>query len=487
LVAGLAEASEEALQAIDGVPAISQLLIALVTAKATPSELVDDALSSLLILSEDNPQLADMVVNAKAGTLDYLLKLKELGTGTGVLACGVLHNLFAALDWHDNNVGRNNSSDAVLVPTLSKALEPQLSHSVDILQLALEILSSIGTGIQQSLQKGSAAKEEWNGIKDDDPMDEEEAGDDNDDDEPNEEEDEEMDEDDVDADMEADMDMVTGVDDDVNGHGSIDDLPTLKALAEKAVPQAIRLATLAIDSDEKLRIQGHALGMLNNISWSVSCIDFSEGHNAGILKAWSPMAKRVWENVIAAILATDTADVELATQITSLAWAISRSLGGRVPLAGEAHRKFMTLYQATKGMPAEPEETDSLDPFQTLSVKCIGVLGQLALSPAPIAVNREIGIFLVTVLSALPETPVADAVESLNQLLDIYGDEELPCDKAVFWKDNFLSHLEEVVPKLKAAAKKIDKRTMLELRTRTDEAIMNLRRFIQYKKKHRPE
>ena len=93
---------------------------------------------------------------------------------------------------------------------------------------------------------------------------------------------------------------------------------------------------------------------------------------------------------------------------------------------------------------------------------------------------------MITVLSSLPETPAAEAVEALNQLFDIYGDENLECDREVFWKDDFLKHLEDISPKAKTMAKSIDKRLHGELRSRADEAVLNLNRFTQYKKKNRP-
>jgi hypothetical protein len=184
-------------------------------------------------------------------------------------------------------------------------------------------------------------------------------------------------------------------------------------------------------------------------------------------------------------LATDTADIELATHITSLAWGVARSLRGRpnTPFAAE-HRRFIALYQATKGSPAVQ---DMEDPFQSLSVKCIGVLGQLALEPAPVDRNRDIGIFLITILAGLPETPTADAVEALNQVFDIYGDESYSYEKEVFWKNDFLKHLDEALPKVRAMVKAIDKRASSELRLRADEAVLNLNRFLTYKRKNKPE
>lgn len=114
------------------------------------------------------------------------------------------------------------------------------------------------------------------------------------------------------------------------------------------------------------------------------------------------------------------------------------------------------------------------------------MLGQLAHNPAPVVLNRELGVFLLTVLSNLPETPMAGVIEVLNQLFEIYGDEGYAYDMEVFWKDNFLNHLEQALPKVKATTKMGDRRTSLELRSRGDEAVSNLGRFIQYKKNHKP-
>jgi hypothetical protein len=149
----------------------------------------------------------------------------------------------------------------------------------------------------------------------------------------------------------------------------------------------------------------------------------------------------------------------------------------------------MALYQASKCLDTPEEQNGSkkgseeqIDAFQGLGVKAIGVLGRLALDPAPVELNREIGVFLLTVLAALPDTPAADAVEAMNQIFDIYADKSFAFDEAVFWADGFYKHLEEIIPKAKKMAKGIDKRKFAELRARADEAVLNLGRFLRYKR-----
>ncbi|OTA96101.1 hypothetical protein M434DRAFT_393180 [Hypoxylon sp. CO27-5] len=489
ILSALAEAQDEALDAAVRNEQIVRFLFTLITIDLTTAPVLNSALSCMITLSEDNQKFAEAILADNAAKCYKQLDTFKNGDGyRAVLACGVLHNVFSAAQWNDQKPGKDGACDAVLVPTLSQALEhTQLNvdvkngHSstspVEIVQLALEILASIGTTLQETLEKGSRGKEEqqegiddkdvaMDGDGDEQPSDSESAG-----------EDEEMDQDE----MEADMDMVTGVDDHEEELEGIDDLPTLKELIQKAIPQIIKVCRTSGGNDETSNmILGHAITALNNISWTVSCIDFTEKSNAAILRAWTPVAHGIWGQVIAPVLSSDTSDIHLATIVTSLAWAIARTLHGQTFLGGDEHKKFISLYHASKNL-----NEDQDDPFQSLGVKCIGVLGQLALA-APIALNREIGIFLLTVVKGLPETPAADAVEALNQLFDVYGDENKAWDREVFWKDNFLQHLEEVVPRVKSAVKAINKAKSAELRTRAEEASLNLSRFIQYKQKHRP-
>jgi hypothetical protein len=529
LVSVMSEAQDDILEAVVGLPSALALLAHAVALPAAPAPLRYDALSCLMTLAEDNQRVAEfLVADATPKPMTALLAL-QAGTGPArVLACGVLHNVFAVLGWHAGGPGNKDMSDASLVRSLASALDDtgrekglplscQWAKPAEVLQLALEVLASIGTSLQVSMVNGKG-DDEWSGIEDkeadddDDAMEEDDvvkpskSGDDEDedaDDSKIQDDDMEEDEDDDDiADIIEDMDMVTGVDEDDEtpaGSGS-DELATLRELTTNALPKMARLANPEAQSDDALQVQAFALSALGNIAWSVSLFDFSHDDNAPILKLWAPAARAVWEHVVAPVLGADTADVDLADSITSLAWAISRALAvDALPLQGTEHRRFISLYGASRGLsaggappqqqgqtPTGARRADS-DPLQGLGVKCIGVLGQLARHPAPAELNREIGVFLLTVISSLPDSPAADVVEALNQLFDIYADEEHPCDKEVFWKDNFLPHLEGLVPKVRAVAKTVDKRTHAELRTRADEAVTNLTRFLAYKKKHKPQ
>jgi len=519
LLGALAIARDEILDAIVANQIIRRFLFRLVSTPSIPPEVFEEALSCLMTLSEDNLPMGQAITDdQETWCYDELLKLKAGGGPGAVLACGVLHNVFSSLQWLDHSPGKEGACDAILVPSLSRALEQAggvktngngASSHPGIAQVALEILASIGTNLQNTLEKGNRVpfgpgktEPEWDGIEekvaggDADAM-EVDGGSDNEDNEDDEddkddEDDEESDDDNI-EDIEADMERVTGVDDDIK-EGSLDDLPTLRELIQTAIPQLVRLTNIAINCDEDITIQSHAFSALNNIAWTLSCIDFTGDENANILAAWAPAARKVWQKTITPVLNSDNADLNLATLVTGLAWAVARSLSGDTPSDGTQHRKFIALYQAAKAHDSKQDKMqnetkaegdEQEDPLQGLGVKCIGVLGSLARDPAPIKTNRDVGVFLMMILGH-PDTPVADVIEALNQVFDIYGDEEAACDKEVFWKDNFLKHLNELLPRLKAIAKTVDKRKAEELRTKADEVIMNLGRFIQYKKKNPP-
>ncbi|PKS07300.1 hypothetical protein jhhlp_005902 [Lomentospora prolificans] len=505
LLGALGEAQEDILQAITNNEKITHFLLSLLAREIIDPDSLDECLSCTMTLTEDNSTLAEALVSSPA--FDLLMKLKNLDGSTSILVCGVLHNVFAALEWNDSAPGKDGATDEILVRRLARTIQDyraagQTSEWVapdEIASLALEILASIASGVQDTLaggKKGGKGKGKDKGKpgrrhaprvdQDDDEMEDDVM--DEDDQMPSdmeESDDDEMDDDE----MIEDMELVTGAGEDEDG---VENLPTLDTLLSKAFPQVLKLASPSSQGHTSPEIQVHAVSVLNNLSWSLACVEFSDDQSEGLFKAWAPHGKEIWNQVVNEVLDSDTNDLALATEVTSLAWAVAKALGAKLPLGEGHHQKFISLYQATKNMMASDGQnglptTETEDPFQSLGVKCIGVLGQLARDPAPLPLNRDIGVFLLTTVGALPETPPAEVVEALNQFFDIYGDEDLECDK-IFWKDNFLKHLEEALPKTRKMLKGIHKNEprLKELRDRTEEVVMNLERFIQYKKKHRP-
>ncbi|SPN98574.1 uncharacterized protein DNG_01620 [Cephalotrichum gorgonifer] len=504
LLGALGEAQDEILESITKNTNITSFLTSLLSREIIDRDALDECLTCVMILTEDNRPLAEALVGTPA--YDLLMKQRKLDGTTSVLVCGVLNNIFSAMEWDDNTPGKDGATDELLIRRLARTLQdykPGVEPDKDaewtcpdeIASLVLEILASIASGVQDTLTSGKKStrqvKDADSEPEDDERMDVEddkmEEDDGSDDEALSNADDDESDGELNGSDLEDDMAMVTGGGDEESG---IEDLPTLGSLLRKAIPQVLRLASPSAQSGSPSDVQIHAISVLNNLSWSIACLDFADGHNEALLKTWVPYGAAIWENVVTEILDSDTNDLALATEVTGLAWALSKSLGAaHLPLKEGQHQKFIALYHATKTMPQAGEEAPAgpEDPFQALGVKCIGVLGQLAADPAPLPLNRDIGVFLLTAVSSLPQTSPAEAVEALNQIFEVYGDEEAACEE-VFWADGFLKHLEEALPKGKTMLKSIHKTDpkTKELRERAEEAILNLGRFVQYKRKLKP-
>ncbi|KAG0652708.1 putative ARM repeat-containing [Hyphodiscus hymeniophilus] len=502
LLSILSAAQDEILEAITEVPVLVNFPFGLLALESIPVELEFETLLCLSALTEDNKPLAEHILD-NSFLLEGLKQIKDSGEAKAVPACSVLHNFFTAMQWYDHNTPMEGHSDAMILPALIQAMEvPQnndtkglsSSSSPDqVLQLAVEVIASIATCLQEALEHGIGHEKEFEGFGDDsiDIKQEMEHGVGSKDRKgknmgsKDEDEDDEMDEDEESMNSEeidADMDLVTG--DGADDDDSPAEEVTLDRLVRKATPKLLNL----FQSDGPIR--SYALSALNNIAWTVSSIDFSTGHLNSLQKLWSSLSSRIWNEIITPVLSSNTADIDLASSVTSLAWALARSAQGVVEIQPGEHRKFMALYRASKTLNG-PEQSGSTkgseepgDAFQGLGVKAIGVLGRLALSPAPIELNRDIGIFLLTVL-ADPNTSAADTVEAMNQIFDIYADKSNAFDEPVFWANGFYKHLEEILPKARKMAKGIDKRKFGELRARTDEAILNLARFLKYKRTER--
>ncbi|KAH8809118.1 hypothetical protein F5884DRAFT_706320 [Xylogone sp. PMI_703] len=496
LLVALCEAQDEIVQAITKQPIFVNFLFGLLAMEIVPSDIQGEAALCLQTLTEDNEALSQSIVD-DGGRLKLLIALKDSGDLKGVAACGALHNIFDSLQWFDHTAPVPGASDASLIPTLVKYLDygngltkgangnATETNPEQILQLALEITASIATTLQEALEHDDREEEEFEGFDDKEEIAEE---DDEMDDGEGEAENGEMNVEEIDA----DMDLVTG--DAPGDNEDLDNQPTLERLVQDAAPAIVEIAkSLQSRSTEDKTVHGHALSALNNIAWTVSSVDFSTGHLNRLQSSWVSTRRRIWNEIISPVLASNTADIALAASITSLAWAVSRGAQDGLNIRPGEHQKFIALFQASEGLDKQmgsdqsngakkDSAQENVDEFQGLGVKCIGVLGRLALDPAPIEVNCEIGIFLLGVISSLPNASAANVVEALNQIFDIYADETHACDEAVFWKEGFYKQLEDSLPKVKQLAKSIDKRKHNELRARTDEAVLNLGRFLKYKR-----
>ncbi|KAI9774003.1 MAG: hypothetical protein M1839_001955 [Geoglossum umbratile] len=503
LISSLSETNQDLVEAISHLPGVPSFLFGLLGFESVPEEVANSAMLCIHALTEENIVMIRKILEGP-GWLADLLNLRDKQSLQGIAACGAVHNISYKLRFYDRGPGGEHILDSATLPALKLSLEkyghyyahanenlpsddPQSSRVNQALQLALEVTASIATaaqeGIEHELGEAPSANEaeatsEDSGLESDvDKVPKPEA-------------------DGATNGMAEDADMVLVTGDESGNVGASGSITSgshegvIANLIEVFVPLVLPLATLpACQTTEIPPLCSRALSALDNIAWAARLVKSPGAISPGI-GTWTSCVQLIWNQTVSPILSSNTADLSLADSITSLAWSLSHCAGGKVDLAGGGHRSFMALYQAARGLEASTTaaqannkraEEGGVDTAY-LGVKCIGVLGTLALCPSRIDVNREIGVFLVTLLANLPKTPTDDAVVALNQLFDIYADKAFDYDEPVFWGNGLLAHLEAATPNVRMMAKGVDRRKQAELRERADEALMNLGRFIKYKK-----
>ncbi|RKF62518.1 putative ARM-like repeat-containing protein [Erysiphe neolycopersici] len=485
LLTSLCESHDGIIEALSNFPIILKFLFELLASQSNPLEIQSEILLCLTTLTEDNKAIVEQIVQNEKW-FQTLVIIKDSAKINAIYACGILHNIFTCLKWFDHNTPIKEMSDTMLVPLLINHIgqftnDEDSSHSESIsdhsLQVALEVIGSIATSLQEAIEHRSRKVERFIDSKDDDM----EGGD-------TEIETESINGEMNDEEIDADMKMVTNSESDEDELLQSNDL-TLDRLIRAATPKILRIFDVKNYFSDS--INERALSALNNIAWTVSNIDNTTKHFIILQKVWASLAQEIWEQVICSSLHLCMDNMELASLITSLAWAVARSAKGIIKLSPSNEDMIISLYQISRNVEqvahSKNFNLDKQDTFQSLGVKCIGILGNLASEPTTtIDLNRRIGKFLLAIPHSLPDVPAADVIESLNHIFDIYADESYSYDEPVFWSEQFWESLQEInQSKVKQMAKAIDRRKFKELRTRADEAILNLGRFLDYKKKEK--
>ncbi|KAA8904639.1 armadillo-type protein [Sphaerosporella brunnea] len=454
----LSEESEQALDAISKmniVPFLMGLLRPSINVPESIRSIVAQCLSSL---TEDNDDLTSKIIEEQAHYVPQLIQLKEDKSPViRMSACAILHNLSLAPTEIETDL-----IDAQLLPTLTSFIKhtavldfssynpaetsPEDQAGLRAAQIALEVVASVATSAGYELDgaepEANPDPEFIGGV---------ESGD----------EDDEM-ADDI-AELREDMDMTT-VEDHSDLYSGVDKI--LQYLLETTTPAVILLSKPTLPTSLS-HIQLRALAALNNIAWT---LDAAVASRSRLSSKWRNHAQTIWNVVIEPVISGNTADITLADAVTGVAWAVAKAAGGNLEVQGVAlHKSFISLYRAAT--------TDEL------RTKCVGVLGCLALPEEKLEVNKDIGIFLVGLLNASPNTPAQPAIEAMNSIMDIYSDAVFQYDRPVFVELGFLQYLETAAPKIRTLIRRIDRKKFPELRERADEAGNNLTRFIAYKKK----
>ncbi|KAK6348854.1 hypothetical protein TWF730_009622 [Orbilia blumenaviensis] len=490
---------------------------------------VQTATVTLLDRMTDQNPLAYELVTSEPGLVHCLMILHTMRAEENPVGlaptCSTLHNLvYQSLISKDSWVEDIMFADARLIAPLSIIVRTVLAkqsptqEEQQALFLSLETLSAISNCTVETF--GHNAPEGVNGIdggdQDDDEgdqedgddfhmdgverglimgkanssSDEEEEGADIDDDNDDEPSDDEPSDEELPDELGADMAMVTGDEGTVARASKKKPFmsPELELLYTSTIPIVLPLAiaTPSSETENNLRLAG--ISLLCAIAGAFSTLS-SKSHKSKLtipqvlMDSYYPSTHRIWDNLITPILISNSADIKLAEKITELAIHIT-GFSPSVSVSNNQHKSFLALYNATDSIP--------------LKVLCIKVLLNLARCQGTerIEVNKELGTFFMTTVNKLPflgdpepaDLPAPEVIiECLNAVYDVYDDMDNDYDEEVFVKLGFLKYLNSFVGRLRAMAKKIDRRKHLELRESADDALINLSAFIKYKSKEREE
>jgi hypothetical protein len=214
-----------------------------------------------------------------------------------------------------------------------------------------------------------------------------------------------------------------------------------------------------------------AFGCLNNLLASAADGGWYETNGEEVLRVWNYLFE-VTHAAASSSVGDDTHRLEVIEAAMAAMWALARGVDG-------LKQKTITIIPAPQHVQALISSTSMTNVPDSLKVKCVGILSIIGKAHGVVEVNRSIGTYLIQTLKDGSSAEVFS--ESLNAIYDIYADEAFDYDLPVFVQGGFLNALKEVYPALRNKVKGVDKRRMKAVRERADEAMHNLKLFIQYK------
>ncbi|KAJ6262019.1 hypothetical protein Dda_2821 [Drechslerella dactyloides] len=500
LLTGLNETTVEILQEIT-TPKILAFASRLL-APTTP-ERVQTAASVFLDRVTDSNTSVYAILSRDSNCITQLLRLNSTKNEPTLLqtaaACGALNNLIIQAPADDDFTHEHHISPAQLAEPLTAVIKAVLSQpssreTQQALYTSIDTLTDLANHVTETFGRQPTAANGINGAVDemdeaaesDDEMDDEDASDPDDEDEEIADGDDSDDESELPDDLGADLDMVAGDEGTAARASGPKPLPSpeLTYLVTYTVPAILPIVTSNPSDEPSRRIAHASITLLSAIARAFATITATNPPRKlkftlppPLLEYYRAAASSIWDTVITPVLLSNSADIALADNITTLAIHIT-AFAPSVSISHNQHRSFLALYNAA----AAPIP---------LKAACIRVLANLAQCQGTdrIPVNREIGTFLITTVNKLPYLGDPEPedihpeviVACLDAIYDVYADKEFDYDAAVFVQLGFLKYLRSFVGRVKGMAKKIDKRKNPELRESVEEVLLNLNAFIKYK------
>lgn len=262
-----------------------------------------------------------------------------------------------------------------------------------------------------------------------------------------------------------------------NGESTEDDWePVLAYLNNTSLP----LVSQFLDIPE---FQSRAMAALNNISWSIH-------GKASNHKQWKQSAEELWTKILPRVTANDQTkytEIEVLNSATGVLWAVASTFKGQVPISSEA--LSVLISQTTSFASLYPAEECA-----EYCSKAVGLLAQLAKAPGKHDITVAVSQFLFDTLSTAQATSVKDArpiqspkvvIEIIYAIFEVFGDASYDYDMSVYVQGGLNAKLAAMLSPLRKYFKRVDRIKEPLLRARGDECVLNLARFIDYKKQER--
>ncbi|KAI9262021.1 armadillo-type protein [Sporodiniella umbellata] len=258
--------------------------------------------------------------------------------------------------------------------------------------------------------------------------------------------------------------------------------PVVQSYIQDVLPQLIRLSTTTPISYQPMAGAAQIVhGLTLTHQRALECLNnFLLAMNELPTQYWygehSSDATQLWRWLF--LLANEISTLKpahdwlnLLETIIGCLWALGRGLGQHIPLIASDVQALCGSY-------------DQMAFDSSIRVKIVGCLGPMAMRQGDIETNKTIGIFIMNLIQNATQQRKEPSVlvEALNFMYDVYSDCEFDYDFPVFVQGGFLKALNKLPSPVRAMVKAIDGRKNHDLRERGDEALLNLKAFIQYKK-----
>ncbi|CAO3653544.1 unnamed protein product [Mucor hiemalis] len=498
----ICEASDKYIKAINRMNIITFLTSFLLCGEQCPTRVVVAAGQCLNTLTDDNKDLLIEFQNHPqyAESLFNIIKNENENTLVQVLACAILMNVREVVrlptSWDEEN-DEIEELHKLLVPVLINALD------YDIQAAAVNTVSAVQSGnvtlrqdesgditpkpkqpltnedifiqgVEDRLAITQLALELLASIclRDDDDEDgvedaDEAMMDENEEEKPPKEDEEGFEE-------EVAGKTATAVDE-----ALIRSNPVLYAYIHQIFPQLIRLSTATPISYQQMSLSPLVTqGLVTTHQRSLECLNnFLLAMNELPRKFWfkdyKSDATQLWRwlfdiaNNVANSKPEEWARDAILEVVISCLWALGRGLEQDIPLNPSDVGALCGTYE--------------MIPLESMRIKIVGALGPIAIRQGDVFTNKNIGVFIMTLLNDKTTKPSV-VVEALNFIYDVYSDAEFDYDSPVFVQGGFLNNLKQLFSSVRSMVKSIDRRKNFDLRMRGDEALDNLNAFIKYKK-----